>query len=197
MNQFLARLAPLLLAVALVACQRDPGPPPLEGARLGGPFTLTDHNGRRVSDRDFADKYRLVYFGFASCPDVCPIDLQAIGAGLSLFEQRDAGRAARVQPLFFTVDPARDTPEQLRRYVTQFHPRLIGLTGSEAEIDAVARAYGIVIQRGQPSRPGANDYLVDHSRYIILYAPDGRPLVIVPHEQGPEGIADELGRWVR
>ena len=110
--------------------------PPLKGATMGGPFTLTDQNGRRVSDRDFAGKYRLVYFGYTFCPDVCPVDLQVIGAGLRRFEASDPARAARVQPIFITVDPARDTPAVLRQYVAAFHPRLIGLTGSAEEIAA-------------------------------------------------------------
>src|SRR3954464_7482164 len=113
----------LLIALALGACSNRSGTaPPLEGASMGGPFTLIDQNGRRVSDRDFAGKYRIVYFGYTFCPDVCPVDLQVIGAGLSQFEARAPARAARVQPIFISVDPARDTPQVLRRFVAAFHP---------------------------------------------------------------------------
>ncbi|HEV2865122.1 MAG TPA: SCO family protein, partial [Allosphingosinicella sp.] len=126
------------LAAPVAACHSSAAP--LEGASLGGHFTLTAQDGRRVSDTDFAGKYRLVYFGFTYCPDVCPTDLQTIGAGLRRFEQSDPARAAKVQPIFITVDPRRDTPPVLARYVAAFHPRLIGLTGSEAEIARVARA---------------------------------------------------------
>src|SRR5688572_16838717 len=116
-------LVSLLAMLLLGGCRDQAGATaPLEGASMGGPFTLTDQNGRRVSDSQFAGKYRLVYFGFTFCPDVCPTDLQAIGAGLRQFEQSDPARAARVQPIFITVDPARDTPEVLRRYVANFHP---------------------------------------------------------------------------
>lgn len=192
-----ARLA-LLLAFALAACRADPGPPPLEGATLGGAFTLTDQNGRRVTDRSFAGKYRLVYFGYASCPDVCPVDLQMIGAGLRRFEADDAARAARVQPIFISVDPARDTPAALRTYVAQFHPRLVGLTGSPEEIARVARAYGISYRIEEPVEGGdPNAYLVDHVRMAVLYDPDGKPVAIIPHDQGPQGVAEELERWVR
>ena len=191
----LAALLPLFLAILIGACRGDAGPPPLEGASMGGPFTLTGHDGRRISDSEFAGKYRLVYFGFTHCPDVCPTDLQKIGAGLRRFEQSDPDRAARVQPLFITVDPARDTPDVLRRYVANFHPRLIGLTGSEREIDGVARAYRIFYERATPAA-GSRDYSVNHSRQAVLYGPEGRPVAIVPAESGADVVAEELDRWV-
>lgn len=178
--------------LALAGCRSET---PLEGATLGGPFALTSHEGRRVSDSDFAGRYRLVYFGFASCPDVCPTDLQTIGAGLRRFEADAPGRAQRVVPLFVTVDPARDTPEVLARYVAAFHPRLIGLTGSEEEIARVARAHGVAFRRGDPAPGGA--YLVDHARFVLLYGPQGAPIAIVPHDKGPDAVAAELDRWVR
>jgi protein SCO1/2 len=191
----LAALLALLAAFLLGGCQRHAEGPPLQGATMGGPFTLTRQDGRRVRDSDFAGKYRLIYFGYTFCPDVCPTDLQTIGAGLRRFEAEDPERGARVQPIFITVDPARDTPEVLRAYVANFHPRLIGLTGSEAEIARVARAYGVYSERGEPAAGGG--YLVDHSRMAVLYGPDGRPIAILPHDRGPEGIAAELDRWVR
>ena len=190
-------LITVLIAFAVAGCRAAaPGSPPLEGATMGGPFTLTAQDGRRVSDRDFAGKYRLVYFGYTFCPDVCPTDLQQIGAGLRRFEQSDAGRAARVQPIFITVDPARDTPDVLRSFVANFHPRLIGLTGSEPEIAAVAREYGVTRDLHAPPA-GSRDYLVDHSRLTVLYGPDGRPIAIVPADQGADAVAAELERWVR
>jgi len=186
----------ILVALLLGACQQAAsGPPPLEGATMGGPFTLTNQDGRRQSDSDFNGKYRLVYFGYTFCPDVCPVDLQVIGAGLRRFEEQDAARAARVQPIFISVDPARDTAEVLRAYVRNFHPRLIGFTGSEAEIARVARAYAIHYQREEPNEQGA--YLVDHTRIVVLYGPEGQPVAIIPHDQGADGVAAELARWVR
>jgi protein SCO1 len=188
-------LVALAVAVLIGGCRGEAAAPPLEGATLGGPFALTSHQGRPVTESDFAGQYRLVYFGFTFCPDVCPVDLQTIGAGLREFERDDPERAERVQPLFVTVDPARDTPENLARYVAAFHPRLIGLTGSEAEISGVARDYGIYFQRGEPAADGA--YAVDHTRIAILYGPEGQPIAIVPHDRGPAGVAEELDRWVR
>lgn len=189
-------LLAFLVALLLGACQQSAsGPPPLEGATMGGPFTLTNQDGRRQSDGDFAGKYRLIYFGYTFCPDVCPVDLQVIGAGLRRFEEQDAARAARVQPIFISVDPTRDTAEVLRAYVRNFHPRLIGFTGGEEEIARVARAYAIHYQREEPNAQGA--YLVDHTRIVVLYGPEGQPVAIIPHDQGADGVAAELARWVR
>ena len=182
------------LLAALGACRSEP--PPLAGARMGGPFTLTAQDGRRVSSDQFAGKYRIVYFGYTFCPDVCPVDLQLITAALRQFEQRDPGRAERVQPIFITTDPARDTPEVLRAFVSHFHPRLIGLTGTPDEIGRVARAYGVYYSARDP-QPGSRDYLVDHNRVAVLYGPEGEPIAILPHDQGPSGVLAELDRWVR
>ena len=111
----------LALLAGLAACRAEPVP--LEGARMGGPFALTAQDGRRVTNDQFAGKYRIVYFGYTFCPDVCPVDLELISAALRQFEQSDPGRAARVQPVFITTDPARDTPEVLRRFVlSTCHP---------------------------------------------------------------------------
>jgi protein SCO1 len=186
----------LLGACALVAaCQASAGDPPLKGATMGGPFTLTSHEGKRVTDRDFAGRYRLVYFGYSYCPDVCPVDLQTISAGLRAFESEDRERAEKVQPIFITVDPRRDTVEALSRYVDAFHPRLIALTGSEAEIARTARAYAIPYQAQQPASPGG-EYLVDHMRIAVLYGPQGEPIAIIPHDKGPAGVSAELDKWV-
>src|SRR4051794_35151973 len=106
----------LLLGLAPVAC-KPAATPPLEGAAIGGPFSLVDQNGRTVSDRDFAGKYRIVYFGYSHCPDVCPTDLQKIGEALDRFEKKDADRAGKIQPIFITVDPERDTPAALKPWV--------------------------------------------------------------------------------
>lgn len=182
-------------ALPLGACEVDPGPPPLAGAAMGGPFTLTSHEGRRVSSEEFAGRYRIVYFGYTYCPDVCPVDLQLISAALRRFEQSDPERAARVQPLFVTTDPARDTPAVLRDYLGDFHPRIVGLTGTPDEIGNVARAHGVYFSAREPSEGGG--YLVDHNRTTVLYGPEGEPIAILPHDEGPGAIVEALERWVR
>lgn len=169
--------------------------PPLAGAKIGAPFTLTNQDGRRVSDRDFAGKWRIVYFGYTFCPDVCPTGLQMLSAGLKAFEASDPARGAKVVPIFVSVDPARDIPAALKPFVAAFHPRLVGLTGSEAEIAAVAKAYGVYAARGEKQANGG--YLVDHSSQAYLMGPDGQPVALLSEEGPPDKIAGELARWVK
>ncbi len=126
----------------------------LAGARIGGPFTLTDQNGKTVQWGDFKGQYRLVYFGYTYCPDVCPLDLARIVAGFRPLEKSDPAKAAKVQPIFITVDPERDTPQQLKTYVSAFHPRLMGLTGPVETIEQVKKAFAVVAQQaGRPEEP--------------------------------------------
>jgi len=191
-------LRTLLLAAALLAvsgCDSKPAEAPLAGARIGGPFTLTDQNGRSVSDTDFAGKYRIVYFGYTFCPDVCPTSLQHLMQGLKKFDAEAPERAAKIQPIFITVDPARDTPAVMKQYVSAFDPRLIGLTGSEAQIAKVAQEYGVFYQKAQNS--GASDYLMDHMSQAILFDPNGKPIALLPQDQDGPAVAAELAKWVR
>ena len=200
MNQsvkpFRSLLLSLLLGLALAACSGQPSAEaPLKGAAIGGPFTLTDQNGRKVTDRDFAGKYRIVYFGYSHCPDVCPTDLQQIGEALTRFEKKDPRRGAEVQPIFITVDPERDTPEALKPWVAAFHPRLIGLTGTPDQIKTVAKEYAIFYQKGEVQPGGA--YPVNHSRMAYLFGPDGAPIALLNQEGGADAIAAELDKWVK
>lgn len=193
MRRLAATLA-LLIAGPLSGCAREPASePPLAGARIGGAFALTDQDGRTVTDRDFAGRYRIVYFGYTFCPDVCPTDVQNIAAALKSIERDDPALGKRIVPIFVTVDPARDTPAALKRFVTAFHPRLVGLTGSAAQIAKVAKEYGIYFARGAGT---ADDYLMDHSRQIYLFDPDGKPLALLP-EGPPAAIAAEVRKWAQ
>lgn len=191
-------LALLIGIMALLpACDKtgSAGNPPLAGAAIGGPFTLIDQDGKTVSDRDFAGRYRLIYFGYTYCPDVCPVDLQKLMQGLKTFEKSDPALAAKVQPIFVSVDPARDTPAVLKQYVAAFHPRLIGLTGKPDAIADMAKRYGIYFQREK--NEGASGYLVDHSSQATLFGPDGKPIALMPQDQGADAVAAELVKWVR
>jgi protein SCO1/2 len=191
MRCFAATLA-LLLAGPLSGCAKEPaGEPPLAGARIGGAFTLTDQDGRTVTDRDFAGRYRIVYFGYTFCPDVCPTDVQNIAAALKTIERDDPALGKRIVPIFITIDPARDTPAALKRFVTAFHPRLVGLTGTPEQIAKVAKEYGIYFARGAGTGGG---YFMDHSRQIYLFDPDGKPLALLP-EGPPAAIATEVRKW--
>ncbi len=142
---------------------------------IGGAFALTDHTGRARTDRDFRGKYLLVYFGFTFCPDVCPTDLQAIGLAMDQL----GPRADMVQPLFVTLDPARDTVQQLAQYVPLFHPRLIGLTADEAAVSSAAEAYRVYFKRVPFEKSGV-DYTVDHSAFVYLVDPAGKYLGFFP-----------------
>ena len=190
-------LAPAALLAGLSACSSQPAQapaaPPLAGARIGGPFTLVDQNGRTVTDRDFAGRYRIMYFGYTFCPDVCPTDMQNVGAAMRLLEKSNPALASRVVPIFVSVDPARDTPAVLRQFTSAFHPRMVGLTGTPDEIARVAKEYGIFFARGKGNADG---YLMEHSRQIYLMDPAGKPLALLP-ETPPQAMADEIVRWAR
>ncbi len=195
MNRFVYALF-AAFGLLLTACQpAGPTTPPLQGAKMGGPFTLINQDGKTVKDSDFRGNYRLIYFGYSFCPDVCPADVQKLMQGFAALEQSDKAKADRIMPIFISVDPKRDTPAALKQFVTAFHPRLIGLSGSEAEIDRVASTYGVYFERGKPDANGA--YLVNHSTNAILYGPKGEPLAIIPHDKGADAIAQELAKWVK
>ncbi len=155
--------------------------------KVGGPFTLVDHTGKTVTDADFRGRYLLIYFGYTYCPDVCPTTLQTMTQALDLLGEK----AERVQPLFITVDPERDTADVLADYVTAFHPRLIGLTGAADQIARAAKAYGVYYAKAEPSEPDA-PYLMDHSSFVYLMGPDGRYLTVFPHGTAPEDMAKTL-----
>jgi protein SCO1/2 len=185
-------LFPLLL---LAGCQAATSQAPLAGARIGGPFTLTDQNGQTRTDRDFAGRYRIMYFGYTFCPDVCPVDVAKLVAGYRAFAKADPARAARVVPIFVTVDPARDTPQALKSFTSAFDPALVGLTGTPAQIAAVTKAYAVIVQIDK--KPGNPNYLVDHSRAAFLMDPQGQPIALLSQEAKPDVIAGELSKWVK
>jgi protein SCO1/2 len=208
MGRKLARSSLFLLTAAMLAGCNAPagapaGDPPLAGAKIGGPFTLTDQDGKTVRDSDFAGKYRLVYFGYSYCPDICPVDLQKLMRGLSAFEKSDPARGARVAPMFITVDPERDTPAALKAFVSRYHPRLLGLTGTPEQIAAVAKAYVVTYNKVPGSAP--DRYLMAHSQLAFLMDPAGKPLALLPlddpstdvDEGAPDKVAAELAKWVK
>jgi protein SCO1/2 len=157
---------------------------------IGGHWSLTRSDGARVTDRDFHGRYVLIYFGYTSCPDVCPTTLEAVTDAM----RRLGPRADRLQPLFITVDPARDTPAVVRRYVEAFGSHLIGLTGTLDEIARVEREYRIrsMIDR-ERSRSG---YAVDHTAVLLLLGPDGRYLAPLPADESGQAIAARLQHFL-
>lgn len=155
-------------------------------ARIGGPFTLVDQEGRAVSDKDLRGKWMLVYFGFTFCPDVCPTSLARNDDALELL----GDKAEKVVPILISVDPERDTPEKMKDYVKFFSPRLIGLTGTPQQVAEVARAYRVYYAKAEQKEDGS--YLIDHSALTYLMGPDGRFVQFFRGQAGPQEVADRL-----
>lgn len=157
---------------------------------VGGDFTLTGAHGREVSLRDFRGKLVLIYFGFVSCPDICPTDLAAIGQALRAL----GPSASQVQPIFITLDPARDTQAILRDYARAFHPRMIALTGDPGRIRAVAASYKVFYERVPVA--GETGYTIDHTAFTYLVDRAGKYVGIYPpgtqHERLARMLRDEL-----
>ena len=171
---------------ALLLSSGGEGPDP---ATVGGPFILTDGAGRQVTDRDFRGKYLLIYFGYTACPDVCPTTLSEIADAMD----RLGIQAARVQPIFITLDPARDTPAVVRDYAAAFGPHIVGLTGAQAQVDQVAseyRVYHAVHRNG----PGPEDYTVDHSSVVYLIGPRGQLLAPIRADEAGSAMAADITR---
>jgi cytochrome oxidase Cu insertion factor (SCO1/SenC/PrrC family) len=199
-RQVIAALAALVAgrAVAQDRSSHQPAPfaaipsPDRLATQFGGPFTLRDHAGKRVSDTDFRGRFMLVYFGFTRCTDTCPVDLPIIAQALDAIGPLADG----VAPLFVTVDPAHDTPAVLAAYVAAFHPRLIGLTGSEDEIAAAAKAYKVHRRKLTQAHHAPGDYAVDHGSLTYLMGRDGRFLTLLPHNSGAERLAAVLRKYL-
>lgn len=153
---------------------------------IGGPFLLTNQDGKPARDTDFRGKYLLIYFGYTYCPDLCPTGLQSIAHALDQL----GPDAAKVQPLFITIDPARDTPAKLKEYAASFHPKIIALTGTPEAIAAVAKEYQVYYAKGENVEDG--EYLMDHSNLIYVMDPKGKFLTTFPDEIDPTAMTDAL-----
>jgi protein SCO1/2 len=158
-------------------------------ALIGGPFTLTSHTGQRVTDKDFRGKFMLVFFGFTYCPDVCPSALQVMAAALDKL----GPKADRITPVLISIDPERDTPQQLAMYVKSFHPRLVGLTGTPEEIEAVTKAYRVYVKK-VPDPKSTAGYTMDHSAIIYVMGPDGEYRTHFAHTTNVDALADRLAK---
>lgn len=157
-------------------------------AAVHSEFTLTDHTGKRVTEADFDGRWQMVFFGFTYCPDVCPTTLAYIATVLDTL----GDSATRIAPLFVSVDPDRDTPEVMSDYVSAFHPQIVGLTGSDADIAATADAFRVYYERiEEDSAP--NGYLMAHSGHIYFMTPEGRfETVFREADQPSEVMAREI-----
>ncbi|MPZ58769.1 MAG: redoxin domain-containing protein [Rhizobiales bacterium] len=153
---------------------------------IGGPFTLVDHTGTPRSDKDFRGKVLLVYFGFSYCSDICPTDLQSVAAAVD----RLGPEGEKVQPLFISVDPDKDTPEQLKTYVALFHPRLVGLTGAHRQVRKVALAYKVYVANNVAATGSTG--AIDHSGFVYLMGPTGEYLGFFPPGTSAERMVAAL-----
>lgn len=195
----LLHIAMLPAAVALAACNGSPSPspedsPPLAGSSIGGPFTLTGADGKPVQWSDFDGRYRMVYFGYAYCPDVCPLDVQTMIKGLNIFAKDHPDLAASVVPIFISIDPERDTPDVVGEFTSAFSDKLVGLTGTNEQIAAAAKAFAVYYAKGE-AQPGGG-YLMDHSRGAYLMGKKGEAIALVPVDKDAAAVAAELARWV-
>ncbi|KAJ1649889.1 Cu-binding protein [Dispira simplex] len=163
--------------------------------RIGGPFELIDHNGKTVSNQDFLGKFMLIYFGFTHCPDICPEELDKMSEALEALE-KDPQVPGEIVPIFITCDPQRDGVEQVREYIQEFHPRLIGLTGSFEDISKVAKAYRVYFSKPPTAKPD-EDYLVDHSIFFYMMDPRGEFLDAFGRETSAEEVYHRIKEHMR
>ena len=190
----------MLFAAALLAssCQSgspNPADAPLAGATIGGPFELVDKDGKTVRWQDFDGKYRVVYFGYTYCPDVCPMDVARLMKGYAEFKKDDPQMAAQVQPIFISIDPERDTASAVGEFTSAFSDDLIGLTGTPEQVKVAADAFKAFYRKGEVAENG--QYLMDHSTAAYLMGRKGEPIALLPVDIVDQGqaVAAELEKW--
>jgi cytochrome oxidase Cu insertion factor (SCO1/SenC/PrrC family) len=177
----------LLTGLAALYFSAPRGPVATGTALIGGPFSLVDHHGKRVREKDFAGKYTLIFFGYTFCPDICPSTLQVMSAALD----KMGADAEPITPVFVTIDPERDTVQVMKDYVANFHPRMVGLTGTAEEIAAMAKEWRVYYAK--PKREeGKSDYLMDHATFLYLMGPDGKFVKLFEYTTDAAALADRL-----
>ena len=176
-----------LIAYAQISGYKASTTQSVSGTDIGGPFSLVDQHGKPFTEKDLMGHYSLVYFGFTFCPAICPTELQRINVIL-----KNLGPAGeKILPVFITIDPARDTQKSMGAYVAQFNPRLIGLTGTQAQVDEALKAYKVYARKVQD--PNMSDYTMDHSSYLYLIGPNGK----IDQFFGPDAKASEIADKIR
>lgn len=165
--------------------------PSVGKAAIGGPFKLLNHDGKNVTEKDFLGKWTVIYFGFTHCPDICPDELQKLAAAVDKIKEKSG---IDIVPAFISVDPERDTVEQVREYVKEFHPKLIGLTGSSDEIRNVARAYRVYYMK---TAEEDSDYLVDHSIVMYLMSPKMEFVKFFGKNNDVDSLADGIIKEIK
>ncbi len=191
------RITPVLFVIVLFAAgflaysiRFAPESTRVDGnAQIGGPFSLIDTDGKRVTDRDFRGKLMLVFFGYTHCPDVCPTELQNMAEVMDKL----GADAAQVAPIFISVDPSRDTPAVLSDYLKNFGTRIAGLTGSPDEVASAAKAYRVYFRK---ATGGSDDYTVDHSAFIYLMDREGHNLTYFMFNAPPGTVVNKIKMYI-
>lgn len=184
-----------VVAIAGVGIWRITESAPAPGGssvNIGGPFTLTDQTGATVTDKTYDGSYRLIYFGYTFCPDACPTELGVMAQAIE--EMGPAGQ--KVQPIFITIDPDRDTVQQLKTYVPLFDKRLVGLTGTPQQVAAVAKEYKVYYSKADQPGVDAKSYGMNHSSFVYLMDPDGKFLTVFSSDTGSDKMAAEIKRYM-
>lgn len=166
--------------------------------KIGGPFSLVDENGVRRTEKDFLGKFMMVYFGFTFCPDICPIELTKMGEVMKHLESSAEFKdiIPLIQPIFISVDPKRDTLSAIKEYTKEFHPKLLGMTGTKEEIAKVAKSYRVYFSMSDDDEK-TDDYLVDHSIFIYLMGPDGQLMDYYGQQLTSEQIINSIQGHLR
>lgn len=157
-------------------------------ALIGGPFSLTNHKNEPVTEKTYQGKFMLVYFGYTFCPDICPAELQIVTEAME--KLGDAGK--EVVPLFISIDPKRDTVEQMASYVSNFHPSMVGLTGTDDQIKQAAAAYHVFYARAEGEEYDEENYSMDHSTFIYLMSRNGEYLIHFPYGMTSDDISNSI-----
>lgn len=180
-----AGIAGISILLGKQGSENNSSPQVLVAPGIGGAFTLVNQDGKTVTEKDFANKYLLVYFGFGYCPAICPTELQKI---TEAYHALPKAWQERIQPIFITIDPERDTPEALKNYVSLFMPELIGLTGTQEQIDAVKKAYKVYATKV----PEGDAYTMDHSSFIYFMNMNNEPMAMFKVSDSAEKIAKTI-----
>lgn len=160
---------------------------PVGGMKIGGAYELVDQNGNSVTNETYKENYKFIYFGFTYCPAICPTELQKMTRVINMLQPE---QAQQIQPLFITVDPERDTVDVMREYVKLFDDRLVGLTGSQSQIDDVLKKFKVFARKAED--PQHNDYTMDHSSYLYFMAPDEELLGLYRIKDTASFIAQDI-----
>ncbi len=162
------------------------------GVSIGGPFTLTDQTGATVTDKTYDGSYRLIYFGYTFCPDACPTELGVMAQAIESL----GPAGAKVLPIFITIDPARDTAQQLAGYVPLFDKRLVGLTGTPEQIAAVAKAYKVYYAKADQPGVDTKSYGMNHSSFVYLMDPAGKFLTVFSSDTDSDNMAAGIRKYL-